>query len=129
MNILKNKEIGGMIKTVREDMGISQTRLGNLVGVSYQQIQKYENGKSTLSVEKLERIATALTTPVSHFFGSYTKKNHKIKEEGKKYLTKTLEFEKLNTDEEALLRGYRSIKNKETKKGLLLLLKGFLNAS
>ena len=124
MNISKNKEIGKRIKAIREDMGISQTKLGDLIGVSYQQIQKYENGTSALSVEKLDKIAKTLTTPISHFFGGPANKNYKtgkIKEEGKKY---TLEFEKLSAEEKTLLNGYRSIKNKETRKGLLLLLKG-----
>jgi len=129
MNISKNKEIGKRVKAVREDMGISQTKLGDLIGVSYQQIQKYENGTSALSVEKLDKIATVLTTPISYFFGGTTKKNNKtgkIKEERKKY---TLEFETLSANEKTLLKGYRSIKNKKTKEGLLLLLKGLLNAS
>lgn len=132
MDISKNKEIGRRIKAIREDMEISQTRLGNLIGVSYQQIQKYENGTSTLSVEKLDKIATALTTPISYFFGDYAKKNYKvgkIREEGKKYITNALEFEKLNADEKFLLKGYRSIKDKKARKGLILLLKGLLNTS
>ncbi len=77
-----------------------------------------------MSVEKLDKISTVLTTPISYFFGGPTKKNNKTdktKEEGKKY---TLEFEKLSANEKTLLKGYRSIKNKETRKGLLLLLKG-----
>jgi transcriptional regulator with XRE-family HTH domain len=78
MDISKNKEIGRRIKAIREDMEISQTRLGNVIGVSYQQIQKYENGTSTLSVEKLDKIAAALTTPISYFFGDYAKKNYKV---------------------------------------------------
>ena len=52
-----------------------------------------------------------------------------IREEGKKYITNALEFEKLNTDEKFLLKGYRSIKDKKARKGLILLLKGLLNAS
>lgn len=132
MDISKNKEIGRRIKAIREDMELSQTRLGNLIGVSYQQIQKYENGTSTLSVEKLDKIAAALTTPISYFFGDYAKKSYKIdkiREEGKKYITNALEFEKLNADEKTLLKGYRSIKDKKTRKGLILLLKGLLNAN
>ena len=132
MNISKNKGIGKKIKATRIDMGISQTKLGNLIGVSYQQIQKYENGTSALSVEKLDKIATALTTPISYFFGDFAKKNSKpdkIKEEGKRYLTDAIEFEELNADEKILLKGYRSIKDKEARKGLLLLLKCLLNAS
>ena len=132
MNISRNKKIGRRIKAIREEKGISQTKLGNLIGVSYQQIQKYENGTSALSVEKLDKIATTLTMPVSYFFEDYAKENYRtgeIKEEGKKYITNILEFDKLNTDEKTLVKGYRSIKNKETKKGLLLLLKGFLNVS
>lgn len=130
MNSSKNKQIGRRIKNIREDLGISQTKLGDLIGVSYQQIQKYENGTSSLSVEKLSKIATVLRIPVSFFFEDYKKEGYgRAKEESKKYLPDFLGAGKLNSDEKMLLKGYRSIKSKQLKKGLLLILKDLSNAN
>jgi len=130
MSVSKNQEIGRKIKAAREGMGISQTKLGDLIGVSYQQIQKYENGRSTLSVEKLDKIAIVLGISISYFFEDSENEDYKkgrVKEEGKKYLKDSLEAAKLTVDEKILLRGYRSITNKNIRRGLLLLLKGFFN--
>ena len=52
--------VGRAIKEQREKMGMSQGKLGEMVGLSYQQIQKYENGASAISVITLIRIAGAL---------------------------------------------------------------------
>jgi Helix-turn-helix. len=119
-----NREIGKRIKTIREDMGISQTILGNLVGVSYQQIQKYENGRSTISAEKLDRIAASLKIPVSYFF-----KNHKKDEKDIEYFTEIIKTVKLNSEEKTLIKGYRSMKNKDARRGLLLLVKGLISTN
>ncbi|MGR3317708.1 MAG: helix-turn-helix domain-containing protein, partial [Candidatus Anammoxibacter sp.] len=128
----KNREIGGRIKIAREDMGISQTKLGDWIGVSYQQVQKYENGISTLSVDKLDKIANVLGASITYFFEGPKKKGYKspiVKEESGKYLKDALKTAKLTTDEQILLRGYQSIKSKEIKRGLLLLLRGVLNTN
>ncbi len=45
---------------MRRERRLSQERLGELVGVSYQQIQKYENGRNVIGVDRLHRIARAL---------------------------------------------------------------------
>ncbi len=129
MNISRNTEIGKRIKAIREDMGISQTILGNLVGVSYQQIQKYENGRSTISAEKLDRIAASLRIPVLYFFNDHKEKEmNQIWEENRKYFTKIIKTIKLNAEEKCLIEGYRSMKNKDARRGLLLLVKGLLSA-
>ena len=112
------------LDAIREDMGISQTKLGDCIGVSYQQIQKYENGRSSLSVEKLDKIATVLGKSLSYFFEKKDYKRNNAKEKNKKYLTGTIETDVLTVDEKILLRGYRSIKNKDARRGLLLLVKG-----
>lgn len=131
MSISKKQEIGRRIKAVREDMGISQTKLGDWIDVSYQQIQKYENGTSTLSVEKLDKIATVLGKSLSYFFEGSKKEVYKrdsVIEKSKKYLTSSSKANALTVDEKILIRSYRSIKNKDVRRGLFLLLKGFLNA-
>jgi transcriptional regulator with XRE-family HTH domain len=52
--------IGQRIRTRRMEMKISQQELGELLGVSFQQIQKYENGANRISFSRLVQIARAL---------------------------------------------------------------------
>ena len=54
-----NAIIGERIRELRKERGMSQMRLAALVGVSYQQIQKYEKASGSISVERLEQISKA----------------------------------------------------------------------
>lgn len=67
-NIITTREIGEAIRKRRKELGLSQEQLSERVGVSYQQIQRYENGSSMLNVENVQRIAKALSLPVTTFF-------------------------------------------------------------
>ena len=53
----------------RIQFGKTQEELANEVGVTFQQIQKYENGTNRISAGRLQKIADALEVPVSFFFG------------------------------------------------------------
>ena len=48
--------------------GLSQTELGEKVGITFQQIQKYEKGSNRVSAGRLKQIAEILQVPVSFFF-------------------------------------------------------------
>lgn len=52
--------VGRRIFAFRKSLGLSQTELGELVGVSYQQVQKYEKGKDRCSISLLMRFSEAL---------------------------------------------------------------------
>jgi transcriptional regulator with XRE-family HTH domain len=60
--------IGARIRRRREEMGFTQSELGNLAGVTYQQVQKYERGDNRVSGSMLYRIAKALGSSVQYFF-------------------------------------------------------------
>jgi transcriptional regulator with XRE-family HTH domain len=62
------KQIGQRIAAFRKMEGISQGALGEAVGVTFQQIQKYENGTNRASAGRLQQIAGALGVPLSAFF-------------------------------------------------------------
>lgn len=51
------------MKVVRKTQGMSQSALAEKLGISYQQVQKYENGTSKISVTRLAQIANALRIP------------------------------------------------------------------
>ncbi|OWV96868.1 helix-turn-helix transcriptional regulator [Rhizobium sp. R693] len=63
-------EVGKRIKKRRQQLRLSQTALGAAVGVSFQQIQKYERGANRVSSSTLYEIAHVLETPITYFFES-----------------------------------------------------------
>jgi len=62
-------QIGGRIRAMRMDRNMSQNDLGDLLGVSFQQIQKYEKGINRISAVRLHQIATALETTTEQLTG------------------------------------------------------------
>ena len=62
--------IGQTLRALRLDRGLSQSDLGSLIGVTFQQLQKYEKGANRISAGRLLRIAAALHVPVTAFYGA-----------------------------------------------------------
>jgi transcriptional regulator with XRE-family HTH domain len=62
-------EVGRRIKQRRKLLSISQKNLGAAAGVSFQQIQKYENGANRVSASSLKAISDFLGTQPSYFYG------------------------------------------------------------
>jgi transcriptional regulator with XRE-family HTH domain len=67
----RDAEIGQRVRTLRLQRGLSQTELGNLINVTFQQVQKYEKGTNRISAGRLQRIAEVLTMPVAFFFTGF----------------------------------------------------------
>ena len=57
-----------MIRARRRELGLSQTVLGDEIGVSFKQIQKYESGTKRIGAGRLYEISLALDTDVERFF-------------------------------------------------------------
>jgi transcriptional regulator with XRE-family HTH domain len=62
-------EIGQKIRALRVAKGVSQTTLGDGLGVTFQQVQKYEKGANRVSAGRLQKIAEMLDTPITFFYG------------------------------------------------------------
>lgn len=63
-----DKHVGRQIATVRVQSDVSQAQLARSIGISFQQLQKYENARNRVSASMLYEIATSLGVPVSRFF-------------------------------------------------------------
>ena len=61
-------ELGKRIRLRRVEQRISQADLGDKLGVSFQQVQKYEKGVNRVGAARLQQIATALDVPVTFFY-------------------------------------------------------------
>lgn len=115
MKLKDSKYIGLKIRTKRKELGISQEKLGEMIGVSYQQIQKYEKGINNLSPEKIQLMAEALRVSIGFFFDG----------EKKDFLVKVPfgDYPKLSSDEEDLIGYYRRLKNKRYQEFTIALFK------
>ena len=60
--------VGARIRLRRRMQGVSQEKLADALGLTFQQVQKYERGANRVSASKLYEIAAALQSPISYFF-------------------------------------------------------------
>lgn len=61
-------QIGSRIRVMRTLLGMSQEKLGQLVGLTFQQIQKYEKGLNRISAGRLLEVARVLGVPINSFY-------------------------------------------------------------
>jgi transcriptional regulator with XRE-family HTH domain len=66
--------IGQKVRALRLDRGLSQGGLADQIGITFQQVQKYENGANRISAGRLLRIAAALHVPVTTFYDTAARK-------------------------------------------------------
>ena len=63
-----DQRVGQRIRLARKVAKLSQSKLGDSVGVTYQQIQKYENGTDRIGAGRLYHVAQVTDQPISFFF-------------------------------------------------------------
>ena len=102
---MASKDIGSIIREMRKASGMSQTRLADKVGVSYQQIQKYEKGSSKLSVPRLLQIADIFGVHFSVF----------IDEDQAGKASSKVTGSNMTEDEAKVLQLYRRLKRRKLK--------------
>ena len=113
--------IANKLRQFRLLAGISQEKLGDLAGVTFQQIQKYEKAKNRISASRLFELAQILKKPISSFFEdlnsdrSYYNYDFETDEKLKKKL--------VEVDKEILplIRAFNKIENPASKKSLVAL--------
>lgn len=60
--------VGARIRLQRRHLQITQTSLGERLGITFQQVQKYENGKNRVSPSRIHQISEIFRVPISFFF-------------------------------------------------------------
>ena len=63
-----DKYVGSRVRMRRMMLGMSQEKLGDALGLTFQQVQKYEKGTNRIGASRLQQIAHFLQVPVSFFF-------------------------------------------------------------
>jgi len=63
-----DKHVGSRVRMRRLMLGMSQTKLADGLGLTFQQVQKYESGKNRVGASRLQQISQILQVPVPFFF-------------------------------------------------------------
>jgi transcriptional regulator with XRE-family HTH domain len=100
---LSSKDLGFKLRQLRQLAGITQEQLAEKIGVTSQQIQKYESGQNTMNADRLQQFAEIFSVPVQEFFCEYT------------------EVVQLKIPERALLDAFRGIENADIQESILKL--------
>jgi transcriptional regulator with XRE-family HTH domain len=64
----RDAEIAKRLRALRLQRGLNPTKIGRVLGVTFQQVQKYEGGRNRITAAQLYRIAEALDVPITFFF-------------------------------------------------------------
>ena len=63
-----DKHVGGRVRMRRKMLAMSQTQLADALGLTFQQVQKYEKGTNRMGASRLQQISHILQVPVEFFF-------------------------------------------------------------
>lgn len=63
-----DRHVGSRVRMRRMMLGLTQEKLADAIGVTFQQVQKYEKGTNRMGSSRLQQIANALQVPVTFFF-------------------------------------------------------------
>ena len=126
-----NCHIGERIRALRRMNGMSQTDLGKKLGVTFQQIQKYEKGYNKMVASKLFDLSQKMNVDIGFFFegieNSIFKNKDSLKQVQEEFVHFDDEAETSSRETILLVKLYNNIKNNNARKRLLLFLKSLID--
>jgi transcriptional regulator with XRE-family HTH domain len=111
------KHIGERIRFRRSELGLTQDKLADMAGVSFQQIQKYETGQNAMRITSLYRLARILLVDVSFFFEGF--KDYSLRDASE---DATL-IGGRSKEMMSLMRNFQKIPNAKIKKSIATLIR------
>lgn len=111
--------IGSRIALLRTAHGLSQSQLAEALGISFQQVQKYEAGKNRVGAGRLQAIADRLGVPVATFFEETVQPNQ----------DDTVDLLLTHDGAIDLLRAYATIPDDEMRRSVLMMVKASLRVA
>lgn len=122
----RDKIIGARLRARRNLLKLSQTELGKAVGLTFQQIQKYEHGTNKISAGRIIDFSEVLNTPINFFFAGLSRIDEKTP---KALIVSDIAQDSLdedpltNKETTALVRAYYAITDEKKRKNILNLIK------
>lgn len=116
--------VGTRLKIRRLELGLSQNKIGEMTGITFQQVQKYEKGSNRIGSSRLYEFAKILKVPVSYFFEQYelTFGNNGVLSDNRA----SFDDDKDNISEKeilTLIKNFSAIKDPNVRKSIIALAK------
>jgi transcriptional regulator with XRE-family HTH domain len=111
-----DRHVGNRVRMRRRMQGMSQQELGRALGVTFQQVQKYEKGTNRIGAGRLQHIASIQQVSISFFFEDAPEQSH-ILDESCDYVSGFL----ATPDGLALTKAYMHIKNAKVRQSIVAL--------
>jgi transcriptional regulator with XRE-family HTH domain len=114
-----DKHVGSRVRMRRLMLGVSQTKLADALGLTFQQVQKYEKGVNRISASKLQHISNFLQVPIPFFFeglpdpGNTAKPATGIPDHVSEFIA--------TSDGLSLIRAYTQIKRRNLREAIVAL--------
>ena len=117
--------VGSRVRMRRTLLGKSQTNIGETLGLTFQQIQKYERGANRISSSKLYKLSNLLDVPVAYFFDDMPDQLERDATSFKGEKPESFDQDRLSTSETLeLVRNYYKIENPKVRKRIFEFIKG-----
>jgi transcriptional regulator with XRE-family HTH domain len=113
-----DRHVGDRIRMRRKIQGMSQEKLGQALGLSFQQVQKYENGTNRIGASRLQHIASIQHVPISFFFEDAPGQSY-VLDESRDYISGLL----ATSEGLALAKAYMHIQNGKLRRSIVALVK------
>ncbi|MGD9649372.1 MAG: helix-turn-helix domain-containing protein [Dongiaceae bacterium] len=112
--------VGSRLRYLRSVTGISQEKLADALGITFQQVQKYESGANRIGASRLFDISQVLSTPINFFFDEFDAANVKAFPGVAAPKQAAYQVEpKITADINELLRAYNRIKDPKVRKSVV----------
>ncbi|MFT4001217.1 MAG: helix-turn-helix transcriptional regulator [Rhizobium sp.] len=121
--------VGSRVRTRRLMLGMSQERLAEQIGVTFQQVQKYEKGTNRIGASRLQAIAGVLAVPVAFFFQQDN--TQPLNTDGLGAISGLEDLSEFLTSKEGLSlnKAFMKINDASIRQSVLMLIKSLGNAS
>ena len=114
-----DRHVGDRVRMRRMIQGMSQKSLGDALGLTFQQVQKYEKGTNRIGASRLQHIASIQQVPISFFFEGAPGSSYALDETQSSYVSDFL----ATSDGIALTKSYMCIKNAKLRRSIVDLVK------
>ncbi|MEM7679414.1 MAG: helix-turn-helix transcriptional regulator [Pseudomonadota bacterium] len=119
--------VGQRLRVRRSLLGISQEKLGNAIDLTFQQIQKYEQGMNRISAGRLYQFSKILNVPISYFFDNVVDDKKALTGLSDNAQSGFVDDSLLNSkDSLELIRAYNKISDKDVKKNIVKLVESLV---
>ncbi len=125
-----DKYVGGRVRMRRLMLHMSQERLADQLGLTFQQVQKYEKGTNRISASRLQEISRILEVPVPFFFEGAPQAagTPRRSEEDRPSLAHITDFLG-HADGHALVRAFTRIKNTSLRRSIVRMVEAIVSSA